>query len=307
MKISVVCPLYNSAQYILELYKRIDDVLTSENDKYEIVFVIDGSPDNSLGVALQLFSEKKNIVLVELSRNFGQHKALMTGLEYTSGDLIFIMDADLEESPENIQFFMNEYINDPSFDVIYGVQVDRKGGWVERKSGELFYSMFARVSGLGDSKESPTPFRLMTRKYVDAILRYSETEFFFHGVSKHVGFKQKPFTITKCNSSKTTYTFRKKVSLFINSITSFSNKPLIFIFYLGLLVSTLSFFFIFFFILRYFLYGTALEGWNSIFISVWMLGGLIIFCMGIIGVYLSKVFLEVKNRPFTIVKNVYKK
>lgn len=306
LSISVICPLYKSENYVVDLYFELEKTLKTITNKFEIIYVNDASPDNSLTKSLTLFEKVNNLKIIDLSYNFGQHKALITGIKESKYDLIFIMDADLEEDPKNIIDFVNEYESDKSFDLIYGVQKSRKGGFIERYSGWLFYFFFNKTTGLGKS-ESPTPFRLMTRKYANSLCEYKEYDFFFHGLSIITGYKQKAKPIEKENSSKTSYSFVKKIKFLTNSITSFSSAPLKFIFGLGLFFLITSFVLISYHLYRYFIFGNPIEGWSSLFISIWFFGGLIMFSMGIIGIYLSRIFIQVKNRPFTVIKDIYEK
>lgn len=147
----------------------------------------------------------------------------------------------------------------------------------------------------------------MTFKYVQSLIAYKESEIFLGGVLAHSGFKQRGLEVRKGSQSETTYTLKRKVSLLINAITSFSSKPLIYIFYIGLLITFFSMLFIIKLIVDKLFFGLAFEGWTSLIVSVWFFGGLIILLLGIIGIYLSKIFIEVKQRPYTIVRKFYKK
>ena len=145
----------------------------------------------------------------------------------------------------------------------------------------------------------------MTRRYVDALVNYKENEFFFSGICSDAGFIQKPLEVIKHDNSPTTYNFRKRLSLIINSITSFSNKPLIFVFYLGFFITFIMLIFIIRIVLQKMLFNVGIEGWTSLIVSVWLLGGIIIFCIGLIGIYLSKVFIETKHRPYVVIRKKY--
>lgn len=306
MKISVVTSLYHSAEHIEELYFRVRNTLAKITADYEIILVNDGSPDNSLDTALSIYNkENSKLKIVDLSRNYGQHKALLTGLKYATGDIIFMMDSDLEEDPELIERFWNEYINSKEeIDVIFGVQSIRKGKFLEKWSGKIFYKLFNLLSAV-KVIDNPTPFRLMTKRYVNALLEFREREVFFLGISLLAGFKQKAIGIDKHNFSPSGYSFFKKNKQSIDAITSFSNKPLLFIFYLGVITSLLAFIFLVSVFVLFIFYGVRVEGWMSIIASIWVVGGVIILCLGIIGIYLSKIFIEVKRRPYTIIKNIY--
>ena len=242
MKLSIVATLYQSADYIEEFYSRASAAAISlVGENYEIVLVNDGSPDNSLDIAISLTERDHHVVLVDLSRNFGHHKAMMTGLAHANGEKVFLIDSDLEEEPEYLTSF-SEQLQQQSCDVVYGVQEQRKGGWFERWSGRWFYRFFQALTGLA-LPENIITARLMTRRYVDALLLHEEREVFMAGLWHITGFNQQAQTVKKGSTSQTTYTFRRKMSVLVNSVTSFSNAPLVGIFYIGISISFFSFVF----------------------------------------------------------------
>lgn len=306
MKLSIVATLYQSAQYIEEFCRRAGSAARQfGGDDYEIVFVNDGSPDNSLELAIHLCESDPHVIVVDLSRNFGHHKAMMTGLAHAGGEHVFLIDSDLEEEPEWLLCFSEQMARDRC-DVVYGVQAQRKGDIFERWSGQWFYRFFQALTGLA-LPENIVTARLMTRRYVNALLCHDEREVFMAGLWHITGFDQRPQTIKKNNTSETTYTLRRKMSLLVNSVTSFSNAPLIGIFYIGVAISSVAAAYTaYLFIYRLFL-AKPLSGWTSVMASIWLLGGLVISFIGIVGIYLSKIFSETKRRPYTIVRQVYGK
>ena len=272
---------------------------------YEIVLVNDGSPDDSLAVALKLLEHDDRVRIIDLARNFGHHKAMMTGLAEARGDLVFLIDSDLEEAPELLIEF-SEAMQDGQADVVYGVQDARRGGFVERSSGWLFFKLFNLLS------DQPIPdnlvtVRLMTRRYVSALVSHRERKMMIAGLWALTGFNQIARTIAKGAKGHTSYSFRRKVSLLVDSITSFSDRPLVLIFYLGLAIGGTSSLAAVYLVVRRLFFGVALPGWPSLIVSIWMLGGLMLICLGIIGIYLSKVFIETKQRPYTIVRQIYER
>lgn len=303
MKLSIVTTLYRSAPYLDEFHTRVSAEATRLTDSYEIILVNDGCPEGSLATALCLQATDPHVVVVDLSRNFGHHKAIMAGLGQAAGEHVFLIDCDLEEPPESLGNFAARFGQDDC-DVVYGVQPSRKGGWFERSTGGMFYSLFNFLTGLDMPKNILTS-RLMSRRYVDALLRHEERELFLAGLWHIVGFQQVPSLVVKASKGESTYTFRKKVSLLVNSVTSFSDRPLIYIFYVGSLISLGSAASAVYLIYRRLVHDDILTGWTSLMISVWFLGGLVIAFLGIIGIYLSKVFVETKRRP-TLVRQVYR-
>jgi putative glycosyltransferase len=298
-----VTTMYNSAPYLEEFYDRICAAASQITRDFEIIFVNDGSPDNSLEVALDLYRKDSRVGVVDLSRNFGHHKAIMTGLMHAQGDLVFLIDSDLEEEPELLHKFYDE-MKRTGADVVFGVQEQRKGKLFERVSGSLYFKVF----NLFSTHPIPTNHitaRLMTSAYVAALVGHQEREFVMSGLWALTGFEQVPLTVRKHHKKTSTYGLGRKISHLVNAITSFSNKPLVLIFYLGCFIVLISSIAAIDLIVRKLLFGTLLEGWASLIVSIWLLGGLTIFCLGVIGIYLAKVFIEVKQRPYTIVKQTY--
>ncbi|VFR43017.1 InterPro IPR001173 COGs COG0463 [plant metagenome] len=306
MKLSVVTTLYRSAPYIEQFHAQATTAAREFSDgDYEIVFVNDGSPDNSLDQVVELLEHDPHVVVVDLSRNFGHHKAMMTGLAYSRGQMIFLIDSDLEEEPEWLARFSAQMEREVC-DVVYGAQDSRKGGWFERWSGQWFYRLFKAFTGLA-LPENVVTARLMTRRYVDALLRHEEREVFMAGLWHITGFAQSPCIVKKHSTSETTYTFRSKMSLLVNSVTSFSNVPLVSIFYVGVSISVFAFVYMSYLVLSWILLERPMSGWTSVMASIWLLGGMIISFVGVVGIYLSKIFSEVKRRPYSIVRKVYER
>jgi putative glycosyltransferase len=305
MKLSIVATLFHSAPYVREFYERIVRVAQPLTDDFEIVFVNDGSPDDAFARVLELQRADPRVVGVDLSRNFGHHKAMMTGLAYARGERVFLIDVDLEEEPELLTQFAAA-MEHRACDVVYGVQVARKGRWFERASGELFWWLFNRLSPQPVAPNMLTA-RLMTRRYVRSLLRFRERELFLPGLWSMAGFEQVPLAVRKgFHGNQSTYTLRRKLTLAVNSITSFSNLPLIAIFYFGAAISALAVGYLVYVFLRWWLVSQP-AGWTSVIASVWLLGGLMISFLGVIGIYLSKMFVETKRRPFTIVRKVWRR
>ena len=305
MKLSIVATLYHSAPYIAEFHHR---VTASANqlvgNDYEIVFVNDGSPDDSLALAVQLASSDNHVSVIDLSRNFGHHKAMMTGLAHTCGERVFLIDTDLEESPEWMLEFDRQMIAQRN-DVVYGVQSKRKGNLVEKTSGAIFYKIFRLLTGINQPNNIVTA-RLMSRRYVDALLSYKERELNIGGLWILTGFSQSQQTVNKRSSSPTTYSFARKFDHLINAITSFSSLPLMFTFYAGLAIALSATSYIAILVVKYLFVSTPPDGYTSIIASIWLFSGLIILFMGIQGIYIAKIFSESKQRPLTTIRHIYR-
>ena len=308
MQLSIVTTLYHSEKTIKKFYeKSLKAIQNIEIGKYEFIFVDDGSPDQSLEEALKLYQQDSQVKVVQLSRNFGHHKAIMTGLMHAVGEYIFLIDSDLEEDPELLNVFWNEIHKkeNKDVDVIYGVQDKRKGDWFERISGVWFYKIFNWISDQAKIEKNFLTVRIMRNIYIQEIVKFQDQEFYFSPICNLTGFKQRPITIKKKNISPTTYHFLLKYNALINCVLSFSLRPLFMIFYLGILITLLSFFFGLYIIGRKIFFGINAEGWTSIMISIWLLGGIIILFLGIMSIYISKVFTETKKRPFTVIKKIW--
>jgi putative glycosyltransferase len=303
VQLSIVTTLYRSAPYIAEFHRRASLAASAITSDYEVVMVHDGSPDDSLAVALECVARDERVRVVDLSRNFGHHKAMMTGLMYARGDLIFLVDSDLEEEPELLSTFADT-LRATEADVVYGVQAGRRGGVFERWTGALFFKTFNLLSDF-PIPENLVTVRLMTRRYVDALLNHRERETIIAGLWTITGFRQVPIEVTKHAASATTYNLGRKIAILVDSITSFSRRPLEIIFYLGLGIGSLAALAALYLVIRRVFFGILLPGWPSLIVSVWFLGGLILTCLGIIGIYLSRIFIETKQRPYTIVRQVY--
>lgn len=304
MKLSIVSTFYNSSKTLAEFCKRMQKMTEKVTIDYEIILVDDGSPDNSLAIAKDMQNKNSKIIIVELSRNFGHHRAAMTGLAHAKGDYIFLIDSDLEEAPEYLQEFWTEIHENTDFDVIYGVQKSRKGKAFERMSGSLFFKIFNSLSDI-KIDDNACVIRLMTSRYVKSLLLYSEREMAIGGLLKLTGFVQKSFPIDKKSKGYTSYNIRRRINIGINFVTSMTSRPLVYVFYLGITVSTFAFVWFLYLVLQKIIFGVSVSGWSSLIVSIWFLGGITIFCLGVIGMYLSKIFIEVKNRPYSIIKQIH--
>jgi putative glycosyltransferase len=303
MDLSIVTTLYRSSQYVEEFYVRASAAAQEITRNYELIFVDDGSPDNSLDVALSLYARDPHVRVIELSRNFGHHRAIITGLEHARGELVFLLDSDLEEAPELLQQFYSE-MQVVGADVVYGVQKNRRGGWFEKMTGNWFYRIFNMLSTY-PIPANPVTARLMKQPYVKALVQHKDREICLVGLWAITGFRQVGHPVDKGYKGTTTYGLFSRGTALVNAITAFSNRPLVFIFYIGSAVVTVSAFSGLALILRVLFVGPYLAGWASLMVSLWFLGGLMIFSIGIVGMYLSRVYTETKDRPYTIIRQLH--
>lgn len=303
--ISIVTTLYKSETFLLEFHARLKKVLLKLNIPYEIILVNDGSPDNSLELGLKIRSGDSTVKIVNLSRNFGHHKAILTGLSFALGDLVFLIDCDLEEDPELLLDFYSKWLEDGGiYDVYYGVQKDRSGTPYRRFAGAVFYKLFNFLSDVPINKNICT-VRLMSRRYIDSLLKYKDKNVFLAALFERTGFQQKPILIDKGYKGSSSYNFFKKVALMVDAITSFSSKPLTVIMLSGLTISSVSFLYALYLLIRKVFSHSIISGWTSLMVSIWFLSGIIILSLGTIGVYVSKIYNETKDRPLTVVKEIY--
>jgi len=303
MKLSVVTTLFKSAPYIEEFHRRISSEVKKITGDYEIIMVDDGSPDESLAIALKLVELDPKLRVIELSRNFGHHKAMMTGLENAGGEHVFLIDVDLEEPPELLNQFFDE-LQQRQYDVVYGYQQERKGGWFERVSGAIAWRLMNLMLPIRVPRNHST-VRLMTKTYTSALVSHKERKTAIGGLWVITGFRQHGIEFAKGTRRTKSYTLAGRFGMLLESITSFSETPLYGVFFLGLFILACSTLIaVYLTIVR--IMGTVLEGWVSVMVSVWMLGGLGIFCIGVVGLYVSRIFIETKARPYTIVRNVHR-
>lgn len=306
-KISLVTAIYNSANYLEEFIPECIKVFKQLNCRdFEIICVNDGSPDDSLSILLELKKKYPQIIIIDLSRNFGHHYALFAGIASSTGDYVFLLDCDLETPPGVLVDFYTEILNS-DHDVVYGYQEKRKGGIFEKVSGSIFWKLFNLMSETKVSRNILTE-RILTRKYVDSLIRLGDKNLFLAGMMNWLGYDQKGIPVKKIKrEGRSNYSLRKKISLAVNSITSFSPAPLKMIFYLGLFITLLSLSFAVYLVIRKLLYPEEIFlGWTSILASISFSLGMITLCLGVIGIYLSKIFTQVQNRPLYFIKNIYR-
>jgi len=303
MDISIVTSLYRTAEYLGELHRRLSCEASRVGGRYEIILVNDGSPDASLSEALALHRSDPHVKVIDLSRNFGHHKAMMTGLAHSRGRQVFLIDSDLEEPPELLGEFRRR-MEATRADVVFGVQASRKGRLFERLSGRVFFALFNLLSATPLPTNVST-VRLMTRRYVDALVAHREREMVIAGLWVISGFEQIAVPFQKGSRPGTSYSLARRIAQAVNAVTSFSDRPLVLILYLAVSILALSGAAAIGIIVRHLFFGGLLAGWPSLIVSVWLLGGLNLCAVGILGIYLSKVFVEVKQRPYTIVREIH--
>ncbi|MEO5570198.1 MAG: glycosyltransferase family 2 protein [Bacteroidia bacterium] len=301
--ISVVSPVYLAEKMVDELVRRIASEVLKITDHYEIILVEDGSPDQSWQKIEENCAKNKNVVGIKLSRNFGQHYAISAGLAQSKGDYVVLMDCDLQDPPEEIINLFNKAKE--GFDIVLGKRNERKDGYFKKLFGKLFYSLLGFLTGT-KTESSIGAFRIMSRTVVDNFCSMKEYNRFFGGMIGWLGFKTAyvSFQHGERASGKTSYNFNKLINLAINAAVSFSDKPLRLAIRFGFGLTLLSVFYIFYLVLMNIIFGTSAVGWTSLIASVFFSTGLIITLLGVIGLYIGKIFEEVKRRPLYVIEKI---
>lgn len=304
--ISIVSPVYRAEEILETLVSELHLTLQKIGTSYEIILVDDRSPDNSWEIMKRIASENEQVKSIRLSRNFGQHATIIAGLEQAKGEWIVVMDCDMQDQPKEIMQLYKKTME--GFEVVLARREKRMDGFFKKLSSKLFYKTFNYLADIEINHEIGN-FGIYHKKVIHSILKINDTIKFFPLFIHWVGFKTTSITIEHNSrlEGKSSYSFKKLITLALDVILSFSNKPLkIFVFF-GLSISVISFFVGMFFLIQA-LNGTITEpGFSSLILSIWFLSGVIIASIGIVGLYIGKTFNQTKNRPVYIIDQVYEK
>lgn len=303
-KLSVVVPCFNEQEAVPIFYNEVKKVLVTLKEEYEIIFIDDGSSDKTLEEVKELSEKDKCVHYVSFSRNFGKEAAMYAGLKKAAGDYVVIMDVDLQDPPSLIPEMLSA-VRSGEFDSAATRRTNRKGEPPVRSMfARLFYKLMRYFSDI-DIVDGARDFRMMSRTMVDAVLSVSERGRFSKGIFAWVGFRTKYFEYKNVERSagKTKWNFRKLFLYSLDEIVAFSTKPLVLASITGILFLFLSFLFIIFIIVRKVLFGDPTAGWPSLVCIILFVSGIQLFCTGILGQYLAKVYLETKQRPLYIAKD----
>jgi polyisoprenyl-phosphate glycosyltransferase len=302
-KINIVIPSFNEEKNIPIVRERIDLVFSSlPNYTYEIIFVNDGSRDNTQQVLEDLSKQYKEVKFIELSRNFGHQAALKAGVDNSNANAVITMDGDLQHPPEVIPLLIKEWEN--GFDIIYTIRkYNINTSFIKSYTSDLYYKIISKISDVKFEKGAGADFRLLDAKAVEEIKQNKEADIFVRGLVRWVGFKQKGITFTAADRENgiSQYTINKMFMLALAGVTSFSVKPLYLAAYLGFFFSFSALLYIPY-IIYAFITNTEISGWASLISTVVFFGGLQLIILGILGIYLGKVFKQVKDRPLFIVR-----
>jgi glycosyltransferase involved in cell wall biosynthesis len=304
IELSVVIPVYNEELGIAPLCERLTPILDRITPVWEVVFIDDGSSDETLAAVRARSAGEPRIGAVSFSRNFGKEIAMTAGLAHAAGDVVVIIDTDLQDPPELIPDMVAEWRN--GYDVVYAQREVREGEtWLKTATAGLFYSMVKRM-GQTPIPENVGDFRLMSRRAVAALLQLPETHRFMKGLYAWVGFPQKAIRYTRHAryAGATKFNYWKLWNFAIEGITSFTIVPLKLATYVGTLVASLAFCYGLFIALRTLIVGDEVQGFTTIMVTMLGIGGVQLIVLGVIGEYLGRVFNETKRRPLYLVESV---
>ena len=301
--ISIVTPVYGCGLVLSDLYKRLKDTLVKISEEFEIIMVNDGSPDEAWKEILFLAEQDNRIVGVNLSRNFGQHSAITAGLDYAQGEWVVVMDCDLQDQPEEIIKLYDKA--QEGYDIVWGKRYLRQDNTLKKIGSTMFYKVFDYFT---DQKSDPSiaNFGIHSSIVIQNFKKFKEQNRSFPLFIKWLGFNSTEIKIEHSSRliGKSSYNFVKLLSLAFDGIVSHSNKPLRLSIIFGFLISLISILYGGYLITRFFIWTIPVEGWTSVMVSLYFLAGLIMANIGILGVYLGKVFNETKNRPLYVIKEI---
>lgn len=304
-KLSVIVPVHNESAVLHEFHSQMSDVMAETGCSYEILYIDDGSTDDSLALLTELREADERVAILELSRNFGKEVALSAGLDHATGDAVIIIDSDLQDPPELVHTFLREWRN--GYDVIYGQRIDRRG---ESRTKILTAKWFYRVLNYLSDVEIPADvgdFRLLSRRAVDALLSLPERHRYMKGLYAWIGFPQKsiPYVRQPREAGQTKWNYWRLWNFALEGITSFSDVPLKIATYVGVITSGVAIIYGLFLLIRTLLYGNPVPGYPSLIIVMLFLGGVQLICLGIIGEYLARTYQETKSRTLYFLKGYH--
>jgi dolichol-phosphate mannosyltransferase len=300
--ISIVVPVYGCDGTLFELYHRLSAALEKIPVSFELILVDDCGPGRPWELVTELAQRDARVKGLKLSKNFGQHTAIMAGIDFSQGNWVVIMDCDLQDRPEEIPRLWAKA--QEGHDIVVGRRVERKDHLLKRLSSHFFHRVFDYMT---DQKSDATQssFGIYSRQVVNEVKTLQEQPRIFPLLVRWAGFKVTPIDIEhdKRMQGKSSYNLRRKLSLAANAIVSYSNKPLKMFIQFGFLMAFISLCFGAFFFIRYFFFDQMVTGWTSMMVSLYFLGGVLLFGMGVLGIYISRIFDQVKGRPLYIVKS----
>jgi dolichol-phosphate mannosyltransferase len=303
IEISVVIPVYGCRACLEELHRRLGSALAAITQSYEIILVNDACPQNSWEVIKQIALKDPRVKGLDLSRNFGQIRAITAGLHHAGGDWVVVMDCDLQDQPEEIIRLYHKA--QEGYDVVFARRAVRKDTLFKKLSSRVFYAIYSYFTA-GAFDSTICNFSISRRMVMDGYKRMGDQNRAFTLFIKWMGFKSTAIDIDhdERGSGKSSYTFKKQLHLALEIITTQSNKPLILSIKVGLSVALMSFLYALFIVVRYFTQGISVSGWASLIVSIYFVGGIILAQLGVLGLYIGYVFDQTKARPLYVVREI---
>lgn len=307
---SVIIPIFNEEENIPELYRRLTPVLEKlcneeghPPDNYEIIMVDDGSTDKSWQLIKELHKKDLRVRGISFSRNFGHHAAVLAGVDYCKGEYSILMDGDLQDQPEEIPKLIRK--TKEGYDVVQGMTSKIHSNPIQEFLSRLFVKLFKKVSTVSPGARFGL-FRCLDRPVVESIKKLSERAIFFGGIVSWVGFRTAYVDVNRVKryAGRSKYNFLKRFALAMNAITSFSERPLVLIFQLGMTVFVFSIFMFAYVVFKKIFYNISIIGWASLFAAIFFSTGLITLSLSVVGLYISKLFIEAKQRPRYIIREL---
>ena len=302
--VSIVVPVFNEAEVLRDAWMRLGEVMRDTGFRYEIVFINDGSSDNSETILNEIFDQDPSATCIHFSRNFGKEYALTAGLDFATGDAAIMIDADLQDPPELIPDMLKEWQN--GFDVVTMRRVSRDGETVIKKSTAwLFYRLLNRISDVSIPPDTGD-FRLLSKKAIRAVRDLPERVRYMKGIFAWVGFRQKEITYERSSraAGTTKWGYLRLMRLALDGITAFSTTPLRLASYVGFITAIGAFFFGLWTVAKTLIFGDPVAGFPTLLTSMMFLGGIQLMAIGVLGEYLGRLFIESKARPHYLVRNV---
>jgi glycosyltransferase involved in cell wall biosynthesis len=303
--VSVVSPVYGCRSCLEELVDRVAAQFPAPNASFEMLLVDDGSPDGAWSRIVELASTRPWLRGLRLARNFGQHYAIAAGIEHARGDVVVVMDCDLQDVPEEIPKLLAALDADPDVSVAFGQRIDRNDGAIKRFFSWAFFRTLSWLTGVKQDHTTAN-FGAYRRKVIDAVNRMPERDRCFPLMVKWTGFRSASVPVQHAarTHGQSGYSFSKLLKLAVGIVLSYSDKPLRLVVRMGLAFSAVAVAMAFASVYRYFQGDIQVAGFTSIIASVWLLGGASIFCLGVVGLYVGKQFNDSKGRPYYIVDKV---
>jgi dolichol-phosphate mannosyltransferase len=303
--VSIILPCFNEEGNIVEIYEKIKTQIDTIGYNFELIFIDDGSTDQTLHTIKSLTRADNRVKCISFSRNFGHQAALKAGFDFCHGDCAITMDADLQHPPSLLAEMIENW--EDGFEIVFTLRKDEsETGFFKRFTSNFFYKLMNYMSGLNLQKGA-ADFRLIDRKIIDIFKdQISEYHLFYRGLISWVGFKTKSieYAPSARHTGKTKYTFMKMLNFALNGITSFSIKPLRLSIIIGFILAFMSFVYAIYAVVASVLLNQTIVGWTSLIFSVLFIGGIQLIFMGIIGEYIGKIFIEIKQRPIYLVKEI---